>query len=52
MLLAVPNGKVKLLNALPFAPADLRKDSLEEAWDAYRRGRRWSIRPFRRTGSQ
>jgi len=36
MLLVVPNGKVKLLNALPFAPADLRRDSLEEAWHAYR----------------
>jgi MoaA/NifB/PqqE/SkfB family radical SAM enzyme len=36
MLLVVPNGKVKLLNALPFAPADLRRDSLEEAWSAYR----------------
>jgi MoaA/NifB/PqqE/SkfB family radical SAM enzyme len=36
MLLVVPNGKVKLLNALPFAPADLRRDSLEQAWDAYR----------------
>lgn len=36
MLLVVPNGKVKLLNALPFAPADLRRDSLEEAWAAYR----------------
>ncbi len=36
MLLVVPNGKVKLLNALPFAPADLRHDSLAEAWDAYR----------------
>ena len=36
MLLAVPNGKVKLLNALPFAPADLRRDSLAQAWDAYR----------------
>ncbi len=35
MLLAVPNGKVKLLNALPFAPADLRCDSLERAWRAY-----------------
>jgi len=32
----VPNGKVKLLNALPFAPADLRCDSLEQAWKAYR----------------
>jgi MoaA/NifB/PqqE/SkfB family radical SAM enzyme len=36
MLLVVPNGKVKLLNALPFAPADLRRQSLSEAWDAYR----------------
>jgi MoaA/NifB/PqqE/SkfB family radical SAM enzyme len=27
MLLIVPNGKVKLLNALPFAPADLRGDT-------------------------
>lgn len=36
MLLVVPNGKVKLLNALPFAPADLRQDSLEQAWSAYR----------------
>ena len=36
MLLVVPNGKVKLLNALPFAPADLRRDSLEQAWIAYR----------------
>jgi MoaA/NifB/PqqE/SkfB family radical SAM enzyme len=36
MLLVVPNGKVKLLNALPFAPADLRHASIDEAWDAYR----------------
>ena len=36
MLLIVPNGKVKLLNALPFAPADLRHDSLARAWQAYR----------------
>jgi MoaA/NifB/PqqE/SkfB family radical SAM enzyme len=36
MLLIVPNGKLKLLNALPFAPADLRRDSLETAWQAYR----------------
>ncbi len=28
MLLVVPNGKVKLLNALPFAAADLRRDSM------------------------
>ena len=36
MLLVVPNGKVKLLNALPFAPSDLRHDTLAQAWDAYR----------------
>lgn len=36
MLLVVPNGKVKLLNALPFSPADLRRVSLAEAWEAYR----------------
>ena len=29
MLLVVPNGKVKLLNALPFAPADLRRQTLQ-----------------------
>jgi len=36
MILVVPNGKVKLLNALPFAPADLRHDTLPDAWQAYR----------------
>jgi hypothetical protein len=36
MLLVVPNGKVKLLNALPFAPADLRYESLAQAWRAYK----------------
>jgi MoaA/NifB/PqqE/SkfB family radical SAM enzyme len=36
MLLIVPNGKVKLLNALPFTAADLRRDTLIEAWEAYR----------------
>ena len=47
MLLVVPNGKVKLLNALPFAPADLRRDSLETAWDAYRDAwRTRSVREF------
>ncbi len=45
MLLVVPNGKVKLLNALPFSPADLRRDSLEQAWDAYRRA--WSTAEVR-----
>jgi len=37
MMLVVPNGRVKLLNALPFAPADLKHDSLAQAWHAYRR---------------
>ena len=47
MLLVVPNGKVKLLNALPFAPADLRRDSLESAWKAYRAAWRSSeVREF------
>jgi MoaA/NifB/PqqE/SkfB family radical SAM enzyme len=45
MLLVVPNGKVKLLNALPFAPADLRRDSLERAWQAYREA--WASREVR-----
>jgi MoaA/NifB/PqqE/SkfB family radical SAM enzyme len=35
MLLVVPNGKVKLLNALPFVAADLRRDTLSQAWRAY-----------------
>jgi hypothetical protein len=47
MLLVVPNGKVKLLNALPFAPADLRHDSIEQAWSAYRAAWRSSeVRAF------
>jgi MoaA/NifB/PqqE/SkfB family radical SAM enzyme len=47
MLLVVPNGRVKLLNALPFAPADLRRDSLAEAWEAYRRAwRSTEVREF------
>ena len=45
MLLVVPNGKVKLLNALPFSPADLRSDSLETAWQAYRAA--WRSREVR-----
>lgn len=35
MLLIVPNGKVKMLNALPFAVADLRLHTLVEAWQRY-----------------
>jgi MoaA/NifB/PqqE/SkfB family radical SAM enzyme len=36
MLLIVPNGMIKLMNALPFAPADLRRDSFARAWQAYK----------------
>lgn len=36
MMLIVPNGRVKLLNALPFAPGDLRRQSLLDAWQSYR----------------
>lgn len=32
MTLVVPNGRVKLLNALPFAAGDLKKESLMSAW--------------------
>ncbi len=32
MTLVVPNGRVKLLNALPFSVADLKKESLAQAW--------------------
>ena len=47
MLLVVPNGLVKLLNALPFAVADLRRDSLAVAWNAYRSAwRSGAVRTF------
>lgn len=32
MVLVVPNGRAKLLNALPFAVADLKTESLQSAW--------------------
>jgi MoaA/NifB/PqqE/SkfB family radical SAM enzyme len=32
MVLVVPNGRAKLLNALPFAVADLKTETLESAW--------------------
>ncbi len=35
MLLVVPNGKVKLMNALPFVAANLQHDDMDTAWDAY-----------------
>ncbi len=47
MMLVVPNGRVKLLNALPFAPADLKHDTLAEAWQAYRKAwRTQEVRDF------
>src|SRR5262249_10576129 len=38
MLLVVPNGKAKLLNALPVPPPALRRDSRESACGGYRGG--------------
>ncbi len=42
MLLVVPNGMVKLMNALPFVAANLRRDTIPQAWEAYRRA--WASR--------
>jgi MoaA/NifB/PqqE/SkfB family radical SAM enzyme len=36
-LLVLPDGRVKVAAALPHICADLRKDTLAEAWQAYRR---------------
>jgi MoaA/NifB/PqqE/SkfB family radical SAM enzyme len=36
-LLVLPNGTVKPVAALPYLCADLRRDTLAEAWEAYRR---------------
>lgn len=36
-LLVLPNGKVKLINSLPFICGDLRKQSLSEIWENYKR---------------
>ncbi|PKL49816.1 MAG: hypothetical protein CVV39_02415 [Planctomycetes bacterium HGW-Planctomycetes-1] len=35
-LLILPNGKVKLISALPFICGDLKKQSLREVWQNYR----------------
>jgi hypothetical protein len=32
LLIVLPNGLVKLINALPFVCGDLRQQSLEEIW--------------------
>ncbi len=36
-LLVLPNGSVKVAAVLPYVCADLRRETLGEAWDAYRR---------------
>lgn len=36
-LLVIPNGKVKLIGPLPFICAELKKDSLAEAWEKYKK---------------
>jgi MoaA/NifB/PqqE/SkfB family radical SAM enzyme len=41
-LLVLPNGKVKLAAPMPDACADLKTQSLPEAWEAYREG--WRAR--------
>jgi MoaA/NifB/PqqE/SkfB family radical SAM enzyme len=35
-LLVLPNGSVKVAAALPYVCADLRRETLAEAWEAYR----------------
>jgi hypothetical protein len=35
-MLVLPNGKVKVAAALPYVCADLRRQSMADAWDAYR----------------
>ncbi len=36
-LLVIPNGKVKIIGPLPFICGDLRKHSLFEAWERYKK---------------
>ena len=38
LLIVLPNGLVKLINALPFICGDLRTETLGEVWDNFRRG--------------
>ena len=38
LLIVLPNGLVKLINALPFICGDLRKESLKQVWSNFRRG--------------
>jgi MoaA/NifB/PqqE/SkfB family radical SAM enzyme len=44
-LLVLPDGRVKVAAALPDVCADLRRQSLAEAWDAYRRA--WRMEDVR-----
>jgi MoaA/NifB/PqqE/SkfB family radical SAM enzyme len=37
LLIVLPNGLVKLINALPFVCGDLRRQSLEEVWANFQR---------------
>jgi len=37
-LIVLPNGLVKLLNALPFVCGDFRRETLSEIWARFRRG--------------
>jgi MoaA/NifB/PqqE/SkfB family radical SAM enzyme len=37
LVIVLPNGLVKLINALPFVCGDLRKQSLGEIWDHFQR---------------
>jgi len=38
LLIVLPNGLVKLLNALPFVCGDFRRQPLSEIWANFRRG--------------
>jgi hypothetical protein len=37
LLIVLPNGLVKLINALPFVCGDLRKQSLAQIWSSFRK---------------
>ena len=37
LLIVLPNGLVKLINALPFVCGDLRRQSLSEIWGNFQR---------------
>ncbi len=37
LLIVLPNGLVKIINALPFICGDLRTQSLDEVWSSFRR---------------